>query len=298
MAQAAAVRGHGGRVGADKDTFRRWTRQALGALAVLAVLWGLWELFKWAGEESGFRLGAFEVNDRTFPHLHDIVNTLFEPSRRNGPLLGGVLFDAALYTAKEAAAGFALGASAGFLIGVVLVHSRLLQKGLLPWVVASQTVPILAIAPMVVVWLGGYDLPGWFSVSVIAAYLTFFPVTINTLRGLNSADPRALELMRSYASSRWSVLWKVRVPSSLPYLFAALKVSATASVVGAIIGELPASIQDGLGGAILNFNQYYASAPTRLWATNIVAALLGIAFFLVVVAAERLVVRRAPEHVA
>ena len=104
--------------------------------------------------------------------------------------------------------------------------------------------------------------------------------------------------MRSYAAGSWPVLWKVRVPASLPYLFAALKVSATACVVGAIIGELPASIQDGLGGAILNFNQYYASAPTRLWATNLVAAALGIAFFLAVVAAERLVVTRAPEHVA
>jgi NitT/TauT family transport system permease protein len=102
--------------------------------------------------------------------------------------------------------------------------------------------------------------------------------------------------MDSYAASRWTVLWKLRVPSSLPYLFAAFKISATASVVGAIIGELPASIQDGLGGAILNFNQYYASSPPSLWATNIIAALLGISFFLVVVGAEKLIVRRAPEH--
>ena len=165
----------------------------------------------------------------------------------------------------------------------------------------SPTVPILAVAPMVVVWVNPKlpdSLQGWGAVAVIAAYLTFFPVTINTLRGLQSADPRALELRRSYAAGRWRVLWKLRVPASMPYLFAALKVSATASVVGAIIGELPASIQDGLGGAILNFNQYYASAPERLWATNVIAAALGIAFFLAVVGAERLVVRRAPEHVA
>jgi NitT/TauT family transport system permease protein len=104
--------------------------------------------------------------------------------------------------------------------------------------------------------------------------------------------------MRSYAAGRLAVLVKVRVPASLPYLFAALKISATASVVGAIIGELPASVGGGLGNAILNFNQYYASAPDRLWATNLVAATLGIAFFLAVVVAERIVVRRAPEHVA
>jgi NitT/TauT family transport system permease protein len=267
-------------------------------LLVLGGLWAFWEAFKWIGETTGLRIGAFEVNDRTLPHVHDIVGQLFEPSRRNGPLLIEVLWDAALFTAKEAAVGFLLGATIGFAIAIVLVHSTLLQRGLLPYIVASQTVPILAVAPMVVVWLGGRGLPDWFSVSVIAAYLTFFPVTINMLRGLQSADPRALELMRSYAAGRWRVLWKLRVPASLPYLFAALKVSATACVVGAIIGELPASIQSGLGGAILNFNQYYASSPPSLWATNLVAAVLGIAFFLVVVLAERLVVRRAPEHVA
>jgi NitT/TauT family transport system permease protein len=271
----------------------------LGMLAiVLAGLCVLWEAFKWFGETTGLKIGAFVVNDRTFPHIHDIIGQLFEPSRRNGPMLIEVLWDAALFTAKEAAVGFALGASVGFLLGTVLAHSRLLQRGFLPYIVASQTIPILAIAPMVVVWLGGRGFPDWFSVSVISAYLTFFPVTINTLRGLTSADPRALELMRSYAASPFQIFWKLRLPTSLPYLFAAFKIAATASVVGAIIGELPASIQDGLGGAILNFNQYYATSPPSLWATNLIAALLGITFFLIVVIAERIVVRRAPEHVA
>jgi NitT/TauT family transport system permease protein len=273
------------------------TRAAMFA-AVFAALYALWEGFKWFGQTTGLAIGSFEVNDRTLPHIHDIVAQLFEPSRRNGPLLIEVLWHAALFTAKEAAVGFALGASIGFALGVVLAHSRMLQRGFLPYIVASQTVPILAIAPMVVVWLGSRGFPDWFSVSVIAAYLTFFPVTINTLRGLTSADPRALELMRSYAAGTYQILWKVRVPAALPYLFAAFKISATASVVGAIIGELPASIQDGLGGAILNFNQYYSIEPTNLWATNLFAALLGITFFLIVVAVERLVVRRAPEHVA
>jgi NitT/TauT family transport system permease protein len=265
---------------------------------VLAALCLLWEAFKWFGETTGLRIGAFEVNDRTLPHIYDIVGQLFEPSRRNGPMLIEVLWHAALFTAKEAAVGFALGASIGFLLGVFLAHSRLLQRSFLPYIVASQTIPILAIAPMVVVWLGGRGFPDWFSVSVIAAYLTFFPVTINTLRGLTSVDPRALELMRSYAAGSFQILWKLRLPTSLPYLFAAFKIAATASVVGAIIGELPASIQDGLGGAILNFNQYYATSPPSLWATNLVAALLGITFFLIVVIVERIVVRRAPEHVA
>ena len=264
---------------------------------VVGVLWALWEAYRWLGQRAGITW-PFEVNDRTMPHIHEMFGQLFEPSRRNGPLLIDTLFHAALFTAKEAAFGFLLGALIGFALAIVLAHSRLLQRGFLPYLVASQTIPILAIAPMVVVWLGGRGAPGWVSVAVIAAYLTFFPVTINSLRGLQSADPRAVELMRSYAASKWSILWKLRVPASLPFLFSALKIAAPASVVGAIIGELPSSIQDGLAGAILNFNQYYVTSPASLWATNIVAAALGIVFFVVVAGAERAVVRRAPENVA
>jgi NitT/TauT family transport system permease protein len=181
---------------------------------------------------------------------------------------------------------------------VVLAHSNLLRRGFLPYIVMSQTVPILAIAPMVVVGLGQKGVQPWVAVAVIAAYLTFFPVAINTLRGLHSPDPRALELMRSYAAGRWKILWRLRVPASLPFVFSALKISATASVIGAIIGETPASLQGGLGYAIVNFNQYYTIQPTNLWATILVCAALGIAFFLAVAAVERIVLKRAPEHVA
>jgi NitT/TauT family transport system permease protein len=279
---------------------RAMLRTASLTLLVFAAFWTLWEAYRWLGERAGITR-PFEVNERTMPHIHEMFGQLFEPARRNGPLLISVLLDSAAFTAKEAAAGFLLGAAVGFAIAVVLSQSRLLQRGFLPYIVASQTIPILAIAPMVVVWVNPKlppSLAGWGAVAIIAAYLTFFPVVINTLRGLQSADPRAVELMRSYAAGRWSILWKLRVPASLPFLFTALKISAPAAVVGAIIGELPSSIQDGLAGAILNFNQYYVSSPPSLWATNIVAAALGIAFFTTVAIAEVLVVRRAPEHVA
>jgi NitT/TauT family transport system permease protein len=276
---------------------RRGLGRAFTFVGVLAVLWGLWEGYRalWIHEHWTW---PFAVDNTTMPHLHDVFAALGRPSQSGGGALGTLLWHAALFTAKEAAVGFALGAGVGFALGVVLAHSKLAQRGLLPYVVASQTVPILAIAPIVVIYLGTLHVTAWFSVAVIAAYLTFFPVTINTLRGLTSADRRAVELMRSYAAGPWSVLWKLRVPAALPYIFAALKVSATASVVGAIIGEAPSSIQGGLGGEIIVFNQYYGLDPTKLWATNVVAAALGIVFFVVVVAAERLVVRRAPENVA
>jgi NitT/TauT family transport system permease protein len=271
-------------------------------LAVLLALWGLWEGYRWLWMETGWTR-PFVVDSTTMPHLHDIVGALFESPQEGGPLLLDLLLDYALFTAKEAAVGFAIGATVGFLLGAVIARFRVLQRGLMPYVVASQTIPILAIAPIVVVGLGSLTIFGWtpkdwLRVAIIAAYLTFFPVTVNTVRGLQSADPAAVELMESYAASEWAVFWKLRVPSAMPYLFAAFKVSATASVVGAVIGELPSSIQDGLGGAIINFNQYYVLNPENLWATNLIAALLGIGFFLVVVGVEKLVVHQAPERLA
>ncbi len=269
------------------------------AAAVLALI-GFWELYRWIWTTTGWTW-PFVVDDTSMPHVWTIFKAFGQPTQVNQPALITILFHKSLFTGKEALVGFAVGAVVGFAIGIVLAHSRLLQRGFLPYIVASQTIPILAIAPMVVVWVNPKlpgPLQGWGAVAVIASYLTFFPVTINTLRGLRSADPRALELMRTYAASRWTVLWKLRVPASLPYVFAALKLAATASVVGAIIGELPSGLQDGLGGAIINFNQYYSFEPQELWATNVVAAALGILFFLAVVGAERIVVRRAPENVA
>jgi NitT/TauT family transport system permease protein len=269
------------------------------AVAVLALV-GLWELYHWVWATAGWTW-PFAVNDTSMPHVWTIFKAFGQPAQVNQPSLINVLLHKTAFTAKEAAAGFGVGAVIGFVLAVVLVHSRLLQRGFLPYIVASQTVPILAIAPMVVVWVNPKlptPLQGWGAVAVIATYLTFFPVTINTLRGLQSADHRALELMRTYAASRWAVLWKLRVPSSLPFLFSALRLSATASVVGAIIGELPTGLQNGLGGAIFNFNQYYSIEPQELWATDVIAAFLGIAFFVLVVLAEKAIVRRAPENVA
>jgi NitT/TauT family transport system permease protein len=292
MASIAAERPGAGVAGVNPAI-----RRALLRVAVLGLLWGLWEGYRALGIRFGWT-HPFVVDDTSMPHIHTVIHALFERPNPEAPLLVVTLLKAAAFTAKEAALGFAMGATGGFVLGALLAHSRMLQRGFLPYVVASQTVPILAIAPMVVVWLSSVHVTAWISVAVISAYLTFFPVAISTLRGLQAADHRAVELMRSYAASRWTVLWKLRFPTSLPYLFSALRISATASIVGAIIGELPSSIAGGLGGAILNFAQYYSFQPQNLWATNIIAAALGISFFLVVVAAEKLVVRRAPENIA
>ncbi|MDP9275702.1 MAG: ABC transporter permease [Chloroflexota bacterium] len=269
----------------------RAPRSGLSFLVVIGALTVLWEVVKLlGGDPSEAWTPPFQwtvASDLNMPHVWDIAASFVEPAQRNGPPLGLVLAKAGIFTFQEAFGGFVFGALLGLALAIVFVHSPLLERALVPYVVASQTVPIIAIAPVVVIWLRG----GWLAVAVISAYLTFFPVAIAGLRGLRSPDPRALELMRSYASSRRDVLFKVRLPAAAPYLFAAFKVAATASVVGAIIGELPSGIRDGLGGAILNFNQFYVSGPPKLWAAIIVAAIVGIGFFALVRIAEVLFLR-------
>lgn len=276
----------------------RWwptARRALSFIAILLVLCALWEGYKALGEATQGLIPLTQVplpvrpDDRSMPHLWTILRTLFEPARRGGEdVLLVILLRAALFTWREAAFGFFIGSLVGFALGAVLGRFLLLERSLMPYIVASQTVPLLAVAPMVVIWAGRLNWPAWWSVSIISAYLTFFPVTINTLRGLRSPHPTAVELMRSYAASEWQILWKLRLPAALPYIFTALKVSATASVIGAIVGELPSGIPDGLGRILLNFAQYFSTGPERLFAAVVGAALLGIVFFLLVALAERL----------
>ncbi|MEM6285127.1 MAG: ABC transporter permease, partial [Chloroflexota bacterium] len=230
-------------------------------------------------------------NDLNLPHLQSIAEALLQPARRNGPLLLiRILAGNALYTWTEAILGFVFGAMLGFLLGTVFAHVKLLQRSLMPYVIASQTIPIIALAPMIVIWLR--DTHPILPVAVIASYLTFFPVTINTLRGLQSPDALSFDLMKSYAASPWQVMWKLRFPAALPYIFTALKVSATASVVGAIIGELPSGIRNGLGRAILDFSSDYSLISTpKLWGAIFMAALTGIVSYLFVLIVEMIVLR-------
>lgn len=230
------------------------------------------------------------ANDLNLPHVWNIALVFLEPWQRGADRnIAQFLFDAALYTWKEAFLGFALGTVIGLGLATLFVHSRWLERSFVPFVVASQTIPIIALSPLIVFALGAKNVA---SIVVIATYLTFFPVTIAMIRGLRSFDPRAMELMRSYAASRSQIYWKLRLPASLPFLFVALKIAATASIVGAIIGESTGGINDGLGLVILTFNQYYITGPEKLWAAIIASGLLGITFYLLVSLVEHLVLRR------
>lgn len=265
-------------------------------LVIVALLLGGWEGFKALGRATDYQLevGSIKIslrtaNDLNMPPLRQIIRAFSEPAQRQGRPLIEVLLEAALFTARNAFLGFVLGTLLGLLLAVIFAHSSLIERGLMPFVIASQTVPILAIAPAIVIWAGRER-----GVPIIAAYLAFFPVTIYALRGLSDVPQTALELMQSYAANRWEILLKLRIPNAVPYIFTALKITAPASVVGAVIGELPSGIQEGLGGAIINYAQYYTSGPAKLWATNIVTALVGILFFVIIAIIERWAVRWKP----
>ncbi len=247
---------------------------ALGGLVVGILV--VWEVVK----------VAFAITDFNLPHIYAIPLAFLKPLAGTGQPMGLYLLDQTQYTVYEALAGFVMGGLAGFALGVVFAHSALLERGCLPYVVASQTVPILAVAPMVVIWLGR----GFFSIALIASYLTFFPVVINTLRGLLSVEPAALELMQSYAATRREILFKLRMPASLPYLFTALKISVTASIIGALIAEMTGS-QRGLGWNLVYFAQYYNSDPPNLWAAILLSGVLGLLAYGAIVLAERRAVR-------
>lgn len=285
-----------GDIGDGRDRgLPQWIRSTLWFLGIVAFLVLIWEGYKFIWTEMNWSWPVRPIN-RSMPHSWDIVAAMFRPARRGGEdILLVILAEAALFTLREAVLGFVIGGVFGFLLAVVFVRSPLAERSLMPYVVASQTVPIIAVAPMVVLWAGSNDWPQWIAVAFIASYLTFFPVTINTLRGLQSPDPTSTELMRSYAASPNQVLRKLQVPAALPYIFTALKISATASVIGAIIGELPAGFPDGLGRVLLNFASTFSTAPEKLFATVIMSALAGIVFVAVVGLVERLVVRARPD---
>jgi NitT/TauT family transport system permease protein len=271
----------------------RW-RPAMTAVAAFVLLVVVWELVKLVVPDDGVSIAGTRVLPRTsdaaMPHVWTVLGRLFDPEVAGAAQqrsIGAAVLSGAFFTLRLSLGGLLLGGVLGVLLAVVMQRSGLLERALLPYVVASQTVPILAISPLIVVATKA----GWVSVAIVSAYLTFFPVTIAALRGLRAADARAFELMRSYGASAWAVLWKVRLPSSVPYLFASLRVAAAAAVIGAIIGELPSGIPDGLGASLLNYNQYYTSGPERLWATIVMCSLVGLAFVGLVRLSEWLLTR-------
>lgn len=190
-------------------------------------------------------------------------------------------------TLSSALLGFVFGSLLGIGLAVLIVHVRSLQRSLLPWVIASQTVPVLAIAPIIIVVLGAppLNMTGIVPKAIISAYLSFFPVTIGMVKGLGSPDPMQLDLLRTYSASRPQTFWKLRWPASMPFLFAGLKVGAAGSIVAAIVAEMPTGAQAGLGARLLT-GSYYGQM-VQIWAALVAAAIVAAGLVALVGLAER-----------
>lgn len=195
----------------------------------------------------------------------------------------------AFVTAQTTLVGFAMGTLLGLLLAVCIVHSRTLDRAMLPWIVASQSVPVLAIAPIVLVILGTLGLSGVAPKAVIAMYLCFFPVTVAMVQGLRSPQVIETEMLHTYAASRWQALWLLRLPAALPFLFPALRVAIAAGLVGAMVAELPTGAQAGLGARLLT-GSYYGQT-VQIWSALIMSAVLGLALTVAVGAVEKFSLR-------
>ena len=255
-------------------------------LLAVVLLAALWELYKLVIPADGVRVGDALIlprsDDTSMPHLSEIFGAFGEQevAGASGTVLSSVI-SAVWYSLRLAAAGFAVGVVVGFLLALAMQRLRTVERALLPYVVLSQTVPLIALAPLVYGWSGnltlfGLDWKPWMSVSAISAYLAFFPVAVGALRGLSSPPPVQTELLRCYAASWWQTLVRLRLPASVPYLIPALKLAAAAAVVGAIVAEISIGLPGGIGRLIITYAQQATGDPSRVYAPIVGAAVMGL----------------------
>jgi len=272
---------------------KRSTAAIWGVLGVVAVL-AIWELYKLLGPSEGLVVGAVDgqtgsgvmllprTNDRAMPHVWDMVARLFQSaSGGNTPPLIVPVVTAALTTLGIAAAGWIIGVLVGALLGLVMQRWRLAEWGLLPWIVVSQTVPLIAFAPLVAsigtqIDRGGTPWPQWLSVAVIASYLAFFPVAVGVLRGLEAPDRIHLDLMRSYAVGYWPTLLRLRLPAAVPHLLPALRLAAANAVVGAVVAEVSIGMRGGIGRMLIQLAGQGSSDPAAPWGPTLGSIALGL----------------------
>ena len=244
---------------------------------VLAIL--LWEAVKLVGTVITL---PFETSDQAMPHVWTIAEGALQPEVRGSdtPVWVTVL-RAAIYTLLIAFGGFVIGVAVGLLLAIIMQRFAFMERGLLPFVIASQTVPLIALAPLIVgignrISFGPFEWGQTQSIMFIAAYLAFFPLSVGALRGLKAATPTQLELMRSYAASPRSTLWKLRFPASVPYLVPALKVSAAAAVVGTVVAQISTGGRGGIGRLIIEYAREASAQPAKVYIAVIGAIIVGL----------------------
>lgn len=260
-------------------------RRIVSGVAGVVIFAALWEGYKVVGSPDGTVLFGVRIlpraDDLSMPHLWTVLQRLGRPELAGGRPVWIVVLQACAFTFGITVAGFVMGAFVGLLLAVVMQRFRIVERGLLPYVILSQTVPLVALAPLIAGWSGNlsfgpFPWQDWMTVAVIAAYLAFFPVAVGMLRGLQSPAASGVELMRSYAAGWWRTLVKLRLPASLPYLFPALRLAGAAAVVGAVVGEISTGTRGGVGRLIIEYSREATSDPAKVYTAMLGAALLGL----------------------
>ncbi len=279
-------------------------RKTLLFVLALVAAAAAWELYKAIGPEDGGSILGWKLlpraNDVSMPHVWDVsARLLDDESRTSKRPIWRVVLSGAWYSFRLALLGFLVGTAVGVALATVMARFGIVKRGLLPYLVISQTVPMIALAPLVVSWggklhLGSWEWPKWLSVAVLGAFLAFFPVAVGTLRGLESASATSIELMRSFAASGVQTMRKLRFPSAVPFVVPALRLAAAASVIGVVVAEISTGLRGGIGRLIIEYARQASGDPPKVYAAVVGAAVLGLAMAGLVTVFDLVMMRRRP----
>lgn len=289
----------------NRTALRRLRRVVLFVLS-LALVAVVWEVYKAVGPEAGGKIFGWKLlpraNDNAMPHVWEMLQRYTRPELRGSDRrIWSVVLAGAWFSFRLALVGFVLGTSLGLGLAVLMSRFKIAERGILPYLVVSQTVPLIALAPLVVSWGGklhvfGWEWPRWLSAAVLGGFLAFFPVAVGTLRGLQSAASASVELMDSYAASWTQTLFKLRFPSAVPFIVPALKLAASSSVIGVVVAEISTGLKGGIGRLIIEYAREATSDPAKVFTAVFGAAVLGLAMAGFVTLADLYMMRNRPKE--
>jgi len=284
----------------------RAARRTAMFVAALVLVVVVWETYKYVGPEDGGTVLGVRILPRTseyaMPHVWDMFSRFGRPEVRGSDRTVFVaVLAGAWYSFRLSAAGFVMGGVVGVGLAVLMARFKVVQRGVLPYLVVSQTVPLIALAPLVVSWggkleVGPFVWPRWLSASVLGAFLAFFPIAVGTLRGLAAASASSVELMQSYAASWTKTLFKLRFPTAVPYMVPAFRLGASAAVIGVVVAEISTGLKGGIGRLIIEYAREATGDPAKVYTAIFGAAALGLTMAGVVVAVDVFVMRNRPKE--
>ena len=280
-------------------------RSSMFVVAIVSVV-ALWEFYKIVGPQDGGKLFGVSIlpraNDTAMPHVWTMLSRYNRPEVRGSDTkIWSVVLSGTLFSLRLSLVGFFMGTTIGVGLAVLMSRFKVVQRGLLPYLVMSQTVPLIALAPLVVSWggkleIGSFVWPRWLSASILGTFLAFFPIAVGTLRGLASAPAAAVELMDSYAASWKQTLFKLRFPAAVPFMVPAFKLGASGAVVGVVVAEISTGLKGGIGRLIIEYAREATGDPAKVFTAVFGAAALGITMSGLVALSDVLLMRNRPKE--